>query len=219
METMLESSLLDEMDDDVLRELCEVIDKKQQVRLGAARNGLLINEAVGKWGDWLEYQDIPQPRVRGPPKPRPTRVPEATTTTTTTTPAKGKGKDKGTRRSLEEVHSPMASPAPAEDIFAMDEDPTSPPPVTASGRQTPRTSRPITPLDLRSQSQSQGSALKPGQVPWKSKTVESGRYVLFHHAMQSSDLETDVQCRSEKHHGRDPSLETYPCSTTSNLYS
>lgn len=168
METMLESSLLDEMDDDVLRDLCDVIDKKQQSRLGVARNGLLINEAVGKWGDWLADQDIPAPRVRGPHKPRPTRAPE------TTTPAKNKDtpKEQGKRRlKEEEVQSPMASPAPVEDIFAMDEDA----PLLATGRQTPRTSRPITPLDLRSQSQSQGPASKPGQVPWKSKTVESGR--------------------------------------------
>jgi hypothetical protein len=169
METMLESSLLDDMDEHVLRELCNVIDTKQQLRLGAARNGLLINEAVGKWGDWLAWQDIPEPRVRVPHKPRPARALEHVTPVKDNTSKKDKGKGRS-----RDVHSPISSPhtQPAnDDIFTMDEDTGSPLPSVHSGRQTPRSSRPITPLDLRHQS----TPLKPGQVPWKSKTVESGR--------------------------------------------
>lgn len=169
METMLESGLLDEMDEDVLQELCGVIAKKQEVRLGVSRDGALLNELVGKWGDWLAMQDIPGPRVRQPWKPRVMRSPKLSPLDASTQP-----KDKGKRRPIAHTPSPVVSPVlrsqatASDDIFAMDDDATSPP-STASGRHTPRGSRPMTPLDLHS-----GSS-RSGQAPWKSRTVESGR--------------------------------------------
>lgn len=173
METMLESGLLDEMDEDVLLELCRVIGKKQEIRLGVSRDGALLAELIGKWGDWLAIQDIPGPRVRAPWKPRVMRSPKLSPLDSTF--HSSKDKDKGKRRtnatySPSPVVSPelRSQPTGTDDIFAMDEEATSPP-STASGRQTPRSSRPMTPLDLHS-----GSS-RPGQVPWKSRTVESGR--------------------------------------------
>ena len=150
METMLESGLLDEMDDDVLQELCTVIAKKQDVRLGVSRDGSLMDEAVGKWGDWLALQDIPQPRIRTAYKPRVMRSPKIE-------PTKPK-----TRRKASP--SPIASPeikAAQDDIFSMDEEAS--PMVSGKGS---RGSRPMTPLDLQSP--------KAG-LTWKSKTVESSR--------------------------------------------
>ena len=170
METMLESGLLDEMDEDVLQELCVVIAKKQETRLGVSRDGTLLNELVGKWGDWLLMQDIPAPRVRAPWKPRIMRSPKLSPLEPMTTQST---RDKGKRRpQAPPSPSPVASPelrsqhTGTDDIFAMDDEAMSPPSTT--GRQTPRSSRPMTPLDLHSGS-------KIGQVPWKSRTVESGR--------------------------------------------
>lgn len=175
METMLESGLLDEMDDDVLQELCVVIAKKQEVRLGVSRDGTLLNELVGKWGDWLALQDVPAPRIRQQYKPRMMRSPKLSPLEPMTTQS---SKDKGKRRPVHHYSpSPVVSPelrsqhTGTDDIFAMDDEVTSPP--TMSGRQTPRSSRPMTPLDLQS-----GSS-RPGQVPWKSRTAESGRYVSW----------------------------------------
>lgn len=172
METMLESGLLDEMDEDVLQELCGVIAKKQEVRLGVSRDGTLLNELVGKWGDWLALQDVPAPRVRAPWKPRIMRSPKLSPLEPMTSQST---RDKGKRRPQPPPSpSPAASPelrsqhTGADDIFAMDDEAMSP--STNTGRQTPRSTRPMTPLDLHSGS-------KPGQVPWKSRTVESGRYV------------------------------------------
>lgn len=163
METMLESGLLDEMDDDVLQELCGVIAKKQEVRLGVSRDGSLMDEAVGKWGDWLALQDIPQPRIRQPYKPRVMRSPKISPVVVDVTPASGKKRGQKHRGSPSPITSPEVKASGGDDIFAMDEE-ASPIP----SRQTPKTSRPMTPLDLG----------KPGQVPWKAKTVDSGRYVV-----------------------------------------
>jgi len=155
METMLESGLLDEMDDDVLQELCGVIAKKQDVRLGVSRDGSLMDEAVGKWGDWLALQDIPQPRIRGPYKPRIMRSPKIEPTPTPAKPSRRRGSP-----------SPVTSPeikaqGAGDDIFSMDEEPS----PMISGKAS-RTSRPMTPLDLQSPKNS---------LTWKSKTVESSK--------------------------------------------
>lgn len=142
--------LLDEMDDDVLQELCNVIAKKQDIRLGVSRDGSLMDEAVGKWGDWLALQDIPQPRIRTAYKPRVMRSPKIEPTKPMT------------RRKASP--SPVASPeikAAQDDIFSMDEE-ASP---MVSGKAS-RGSRPMTPLDLQSP--------KAG-LTWRSKTVESSR--------------------------------------------
>lgn len=147
---MLESGLLDEMDDDVLQELCNVIAKKQDKRLGVSRDGSLMDEAVGKWGDWLALQDIPQHRIRAPYKPRVMRSPKIEPTPTT--------------RRRKGSPSPVTSPeikAQGDDIFSMDEEAS--PMVSAKGS---RGSRPMTPLDLQS---------TKTNLTWKSKTVESGR--------------------------------------------
>jgi hypothetical protein len=157
METMLESGLLDEMDDDVLQELCGVIAKKQDIKLGVSRDGSLMDEAVGKWGDWLALQDIPQPRIRAAYKPRIMRSPKLEPTPTHTT-RRRKG-------SPSPVTSPEVKAQGGDDIFSMDEEAS--PMVSAKGS---RGSRPMTPLDLQSP--------KAG-LTWKSKTVESSRYVYL----------------------------------------
>lgn len=166
METMLESGLLDEMDEDVLAGLCTVIAKKQEKRLGVSRDGALLDELVGKWGDWLAMQDIPTPRIRQPWKARVMRSPKLSPLDTTS-------QTKSKRRTAR-TPSPIVSPemkaqhTGTDDIFSMDDEAISPP-STVSGRQTPRSSRPMTPLDLQS------SSSKSSQLPWKSKTAESGR--------------------------------------------
>jgi hypothetical protein len=166
METMLESGLLDEMDDDVLQELCGVIAKKQEIRLGVSRDGSLVNEAVGKWGDWLALQDIPQPRIRQPYRPRVMRSPKITPADASVSTKRRSKRGNSPPPGVSPMMSPEVKSQAQDDIFTMDEESTASP-LAPSGRQTPRSSRPMTPLDLHAPSSS-----KTG-VPWKSKTVES----------------------------------------------
>ncbi|RXK36894.1 hypothetical protein M231_05868 [Tremella mesenterica] len=150
LETMLESGLLDEMDDDVLHDLSNTIVQKQSMKIPIPRTEVIPRKLMEKYKDWLALQDLPIPRIRQKWKPRSPLL----------TPA-----DPRTPRNGKKMDSPMTSPliTPAtttEDIFAMDED-TSPPGTASSMRV-----RPMTPLDLGS-----GSKAKV----WKSRTVESGK--------------------------------------------
>ncbi|OCF36502.1 hypothetical protein I316_01751 [Kwoniella heveanensis BCC8398] len=179
METMLESGLLDEMDNDVLLDLCNVISQKQAIRLSVTRNQILVKQAMEKHREWLQLQDIPQPRVRQPFKWKPRSPALSPVDTMSFTP-----KDKDRERAKPSMPasapiSPLLSPdlqpdrsSAADGIFQMDDDlPT--PPFTSSGAQTPRANRPMTPLDL---SATPGSAGK--SAVWKSKKVESEKIDL-----------------------------------------
>lgn len=158
METMLESGLLDEMHEDVLLDLCQHIGEKQLRKLGASRSGELVNTAMEKWKDWLAIQDIPVPRVRQPWRWKP-RSPLVAPINPTSSRA---------RKTPSPVFSPDFKPASGQDdIFAMDDEMATPPSTSAV---TPRSSRPMTPLDL-----SAGSG--KGAV-WRSRAVEAEKVDL-----------------------------------------
>ena len=166
METFLESGLLDDMEEDVLLDLSRVISIKQQNKLSIPRSGVLIHQAMEKYGDWLAVQDIPTPRIRQPwkwkarsPVQSPAEVLKSTKTTRRSSPSP--------------VTSPDIRPTPSasnvDDIFTMDDEVCTPT-AAASGARTPKNSRPMTPLDL--------SASSKAPV-WKSRTVETERCVCF----------------------------------------
>ncbi|KAK8869660.1 hypothetical protein IAR55_000228 [Kwoniella newhampshirensis] len=167
LETMLESGLLDDMENDVLQDLCDTIAKKQGAKLSVSRSQVLVKQAMEKHREWLLLQDIPAPRIRQPFRWKP-RSP-ALSPVETMTPAKDK-------RRKPPAASPVASPelqaqldrssSAADGMFQMDDDlPTTP--STSSGAHTPRPTRPMTPLDL--------SAKPP---TWRSKTVETEKVDL-----------------------------------------
>lgn len=159
METMLESGLLDDMDDEVLRDLSDVIAAKQSDRAVIPRSAILVSEAMAKNRDWLALQDIPTPRVRAPQKwkPRsPLLVPH----------------DHGRRSPGSPLATPDLKPlqptSAVDEIFSMDEEtpttPATPTHVNGHGDK----GRPMTPLSL-------GSAKTP---VWKSRTVQSEKVDL-----------------------------------------
>lgn len=158
METMLESGLLDDMDEDVLRDLSSVIATKQEDKSFIPRSGILVSEPMAKHRDWLLLQDIPLPRVRAPQKwkPRspvvqPMRSPQIAPRSPGATPD----------------FKPLSSTN--DEIFSMDEDQPSPP--TPSTPARPGTSgRPMTPLTLPA-----GSSKAP---VWKSRTVQQEKVDL-----------------------------------------
>ena len=163
LETMLESGLLDDMDEDVLQDLCDDIANKQSVKMPVARQQILVKPLMAKHKEWLAVQDIPVPRVRQPIRWK-HRSP-ALSPVDLTTPAKRRDTQKDRRASPSPILSPVATPTTAQDdIFAMDEESTSP---SVSGSQTPRT-RPMTPLDITG-----GSFGRQGGAVWKSRTVEA----------------------------------------------
>ncbi|WVQ98856.1 hypothetical protein IAU59_005987 [Kwoniella sp. CBS 9459] len=181
METMLESGLLDEMDNDVLLDLCDVISQKQADRLSVSRNQVLVKQAMEKHREWLSLQDIPQPRLRQPFKWKP-RSPALSPVDTLSFTPRDKERTKASSGPVPVPAvpiSPLLSPelqpdrsSAADGIFQMDDDlPT--PPFTASGSHTPRANRPMTPLDLSAASGSVGK----GAV-WRSKKVESEKVDL-----------------------------------------
>lgn len=168
---MLESGLLDEMDTDVLQELCDVIAQKQSQKLFVPRMGLAVIPLMEKHKEWLSQQDIPVPRVRQPYKFR-ARSPKLSPVESFTPAKESRRSRVPTTNSATPIGSPEVQPlstplAAADDIFTMDEDQMTPP-SSASGVQTPRSGRPMTPLDLAS-----GSS-KP---VWKSKKVEAEKWV------------------------------------------
>ncbi|ORY24955.1 hypothetical protein BCR39DRAFT_545340 [Naematelia encephala] len=167
METMLESGLLDDMEDDVLLELCKSIEEKQTAKLSVARSGLLVNQALEKHREWLAIQDIPVPRVRQPFRWKP-RSPLLSPSEPLT------GRKENRRGTPSPVNSPdlPAAMTPVDDIFTMDDDLSSPP-TSSSRSHTPHASRPMTPLDLSANAQ--GSR---GGPVWRSKAIESDRVDL-----------------------------------------
>lgn len=161
METMLESGLLDEMHEDVLLELSQHITKQQLRKLSVSRSNKLVNAALDKHRDWLQVQDFPIPRVRQPWKWKP-RSP-VLSPVDLMTPTRIRRKTPSPVLSPELRATPGQGPA-GDEMFTMDDDLATPP--TTGWPQTPRTSRPMTPLDL-----SAGSST--GRPVWKSKVVEA----------------------------------------------
>jgi hypothetical protein len=163
METMLESGLLDDMDVDVLQDLCSVIAQKQSAKLPISRGQVLLIQAMDKHRDWLALQDIPVPRVRVHRrwKPRSPVISPAETFTPAKTVARASPSPW-----LSPELKPFTATSVVDDIFTMDDEPT--PPMTA---ESSRSSRPMTPLDL-----STGVSSSRGPV-WKSRAVEAERYV------------------------------------------
>ncbi|KAL7424397.1 hypothetical protein Q5752_000079 [Cryptotrichosporon argae] len=152
METMLESGLLDEMDDDVLRDLCAVIAHEQEGKLPVPRSAALVVDAMDKHRDWLALQDIPAPRVRVPIRRAP---PASAHRSPVLSPV-----ELTLRMPASPGPSPDVKPVQStnDDIFAMDDD--VPSSRVAEGKVA--ASRPGT----------------PGAPVWKSKTVEADKMDL-----------------------------------------
>lgn len=172
METMLESGLLDDMDDETLAELSKTIEQKQNKKLWVSRSQALVQNALAKHKDWLAQQDIPVPRVRQPWRWKPREVPLIAKPIAASSKGKGKAPNNNARApaSAPAAGSPRMAPpsadSAADGIFQMDDDVASPPGAAAS-LSTPSRSRPVTPLDL--------SAPRTGAVVWKSAAVEAAK--------------------------------------------
>ena len=164
METMLESGLLDDMDDDVLLDLCRVISDKQSRKLSVSRSGTLVSLAMDKHREWLALQDIPVPRVRQPWKWR-SKSPLISPTDPVTRKRADPRSSRSPVTSPEMLPTPMA--AVVDDIFSMDDVSVSSPSAPSTA-QTPKSSRPMTPLDIANSQSSKGPV-------WKSRTVEIDR--------------------------------------------
>ncbi|BEI83868.1 hypothetical protein CcaverHIS002_0404720 [Cutaneotrichosporon cavernicola] len=158
METMLESGLLDDMDDDVLRDLSKTISVKQGDKAVVPRSNILVDELMVKHREWIAVQDIPTPRVRQPYKWKP-RSPHLEARRPSTSPM--------TTPDLK----PLTSAGPVDEMFTMDEE-------TSAGttpRQAPSpnpsagSARSMTPLSLGRSS---------GKPVWKSRTVEQEKVDL-----------------------------------------
>lgn len=175
---MLESGLLDEMDQNVLQDLSNVIAEKQKQRSPVAREGVLVKELMARHRDWLLVQDIPAPIVRQPFKYRAKSALSPVDLTS--------GKPVASRRKA--PYSPAVNPSTevpdkssaADGIFQMDDDlPT--PTISASEVRTPnKGSRSMTPLSLGAtsfQPASMSGSSTPTKAPpiWKSKTVETSK--------------------------------------------
>lgn len=143
METMLESGLLDDMEEDVMRDLTNDIARKQMDKSIVPRSNILVDELMAKHREWVAVQDIPTPRVRVPTKWKP-RSPLLV------------AKDEGRKSPGSPFLTPDLKPTQKEDeIFSMDEDSPRPP-----------SAQEMTPLHL-------GASVTSGSKPvWKSKKVE-----------------------------------------------
>lgn len=167
METMLESGLLDDMDDETLAELSKTIEQKQNKKLWVSRSQALVQTAMVKHKEWLSQQDIPIPRVRQPWRWKPREAPLGAAPASA---SKGKGKASIAARPppLAQDGSPRvglsSGDTAADGIFQMDDD--VPSPLATATSSTPARSRPVTPLDL--------SAPRSGPV-WKSAAVEAAK--------------------------------------------
>lgn len=189
LETMLESGLLDDMDEDTLADLTRYIDKAQLKKLRVPRSQLLAKRALEEHKEWLAMQDIPAPRVRQPWRWKiksPALSPVEPFVMSSLGQQVGK---KGKRRPM--IPSPINSPDVSaangpDDIFTMDDDPSSPPNAD-SGRTTPRSARPMTPLDL-----SAPPVTKGGPV-WRSSAVEAQKVDLRSIMAEAASVKTPVK--------------------------
>lgn len=161
METMLESGLLDEMHEDVLLELSQHITRQQLRKLSVSRSNKLVNAAMEKHRDWLSVQDFPVPRVRQPWKWKPRSPGLSPVDLTATAIRRRKTPSPATSPELRAI---MGQGTVGDGMFTMDDDLATPP--TSGWVQTPRSSRPMTPLDI-------SAGITSGKPVWKSKVVEA----------------------------------------------
>lgn len=165
METMLESGLLDDMDDDVLRDLMATVSRKQLDKAMVPRSGVFVTELMSRHREWLALQDIPVPRVRAPIKWKPR------------SPLLQPSDYQGARS----PRSPLATPdfkplqpsSAVDEIFSMDDDDVPHQPSPNVYGAVSSSSRPMTPLSLGCAGSSLGKA-----AVWKSKTVQAEKVDL-----------------------------------------
>lgn len=129
LETFLESHLLDDLPNDLLRQLSVFVREQQASKSPVSRSGILTNMAMEKHKEWLAMEDFPQPITKT--SRHPSRI-VSSAKLSPPTPSRKK------ERSLGSIISPSTSPAlrpqisplapqpphvgPAEDeVFMMDE--------------------------------------------------------------------------------------------------
>ncbi|KAF5362287.1 hypothetical protein D9756_002106 [Leucocoprinus leucothites] len=64
MELFLESHMLDDIPQDLVYQLARYAQQKQKEKAPFVRDGALVDEAMVRWCNWLEDQDVPVPFVR-----------------------------------------------------------------------------------------------------------------------------------------------------------
>jgi hypothetical protein len=180
LETMLESGLLDDMDDDTLASLGKAMTAAQLDKLRIPRSQQLVKAAMDKHKDWLAMQDIPAPRVRQPWRWKNSVIKSPTLAPVGARSARRRGTP--SPFGSPEVHASLGGAV--DDIFAMDDEPMTPPTPMGrdSGRTTPRAgagARPMTPLDLSAPPALAGRAGGGGGgAVWRSSAVEAQRVDL-----------------------------------------
>ncbi|KLO18230.1 hypothetical protein SCHPADRAFT_820098 [Schizopora paradoxa] len=131
METFLESRMLDDLPDHLVKQLAAFVRKKQAEKLPTSRSRELVEELLVKHGEWLALQDIPQPFVpnytkavhRLSPKVSPTAsTKKSGKRAMTVAPPPSSPSMIGIAKPLEVQRTLSADPAvQGDDIFQMDE--------------------------------------------------------------------------------------------------
>ncbi|THU96002.1 hypothetical protein K435DRAFT_778780 [Dendrothele bispora CBS 962.96] len=83
LETFLESRMLEDMSPAIIKQLSAFIHSKQEEKASYVRGGLLINQVLATWKDWLENEDFPTvivPSVASQKRERERRISQATKT-------------------------------------------------------------------------------------------------------------------------------------------
>lgn len=65
METFLESSLLDTLPTDIVKQLAAFIRSQQALKAPLTRSNRLVQSAMEKNADWLSHNDFPEPLIPG----------------------------------------------------------------------------------------------------------------------------------------------------------
>lgn len=204
LETMLESGFLDDMDEDTLADLTKYIGDAQLKKLRIPRSQLLTKRAMEDNKEWLAVQDIPVPRVRQPWRWKPKSPALSPLDPFAMSSMSSQGGRKGKKRATvipSPIHSPelVAAPVP-DDIFAMDDDPSSP--SVGSGRTTPRSGRPMTPLDLSAPAPGKGGPV------WRSSAVEAQKVDLRSIMAEAASVRTPAKPPASAVSGRTGALTT-----------
>jgi hypothetical protein len=184
---MLESGLLDDMDDDTLSDLAKAIGEQQGKKLSVSRSQILVKKAMETHKEWLALQDIPTPRVRQPWKWKP-RSP-AMSPVDTITPTRRRGRATPSPLTSPELQAVRSSSA-VDDIFTMDDDPSSP--SAASGSTTPKISRPGSHCGLAARSRGRARL----EIYRRGSAKVSGGRGLLRFCLTSSDNCIRVDLRS-----------------------
>jgi hypothetical protein len=168
---MLENGLLDDMDIRGMNDLTAFVQDRQGVRLPITRSGVLEQLALERQADWLGQQDIPSVRIRPNRSHWKAKSPKLSPVTPLeTTGSRNKGKARAV---------PIAPSAPTggqrggddSEIFSMEDEPAASDTFSLPGSAIPRG----TPSSA-GESSAQLSSSSPA-TPWKSKAVESQRWV------------------------------------------